>query len=286
MLRANPYLGLKKKSPDRGAHPRKSRGFLLAGSLLIVLTLLSGCEKKAETEAGPPDVQVVEVVQRDVPVTAEWVATLTGLVNADIHAQVTGYLIKQNYTNGDFVKKGAPLFEIDPRPFQAALDQAKANLEQAQGTLKQNEAALEAAKANQLRAEASLGKTQIDVKRYTPLAKDNAISQEELDNAIQANLGAQAEVESMKASVLNATAAIGTAKAAIGAGKAAVDTAQLNLGFTNIVSPIDGVAGIANAQVGDLVGAQSATLTTVSTVSRFSPNSRLAKSSTSIQQKR
>jgi membrane fusion protein (multidrug efflux system) len=183
-------------------------------------------------------VEVAEVVQRDVPITKDWVATLDGSVNAQIHAQVTGYLLKQSYTNGAFVRRGAPLFQIDPRPFQAALDQAKANLAQAEGNLQ--------------RTQALLGKTEMDVARYTPLAKESAISQQELDDAVQANLAAKAQV--------------GSAKAAIEAARAAVATAQLNLGFTTIVSPIDGVAGIATAQVGDLIGPQSGTLTTVSTV--------------------
>jgi membrane fusion protein, multidrug efflux system len=217
-----------------------------AGVLLIIAALsLVGCEKEQAAPPPPPDVQVVEVVTRDVPITKDWVATLDGLVNAQIHAQVTGYLLKQNYTNGAFVRKGTQLFQIDPRPFQAALDQAEATLDQAKGTLQ--------------RAQAALGKTEIDVARYTPLAKQQAISQQELDDAVQANLGAKAQVEADKA--------------AIEAAKAAVDTAQLNLGFTTIASPVDGVTAIATAQVGDLVGPQSPNaLTTVSTVNPILAN--------------
>jgi membrane fusion protein (multidrug efflux system) len=206
---------------------------------VVLATLcLPGCGNKEQAALPPPDVEVAEVVQRDVPITKDWVATLDGSVNAQIHAQVTGYLLKQNYANGAFVRRGAPLFQIDPRPFQAALDQAKANLAEAAGNLQ--------------RTQALLGKTEMDVARYTPLAKESAISQQELDDAVQANLAAKAQVES--------------AKAAIEAARAAVAAAQLNLGFTTIVSPIDGVAGIATAQVGDLIGPQSGTLTTVSTV--------------------
>ncbi len=216
------------------------------GILLIIASLsLVGCEKEQAAPPPPPDVQVVEVVQRDVPITKDWVATLDGLVNAQIHAQVTGYLLKQNYTNGALVSKGTQLFQIDPRPFQAALDQAKATLDQAKGNLQ--------------RAQAALGKTEIDVARYTPLAKEQAISQQELDDAVQANLGAKAQVEADKA--------------AIEAARAAVDTAQLNLGFTTILSPVDGVSAIATAQVGDLVGPQSPNaLTTVSTVNPILAN--------------
>ncbi|HEY6291024.1 MAG TPA: efflux RND transporter periplasmic adaptor subunit [Terriglobia bacterium] len=212
----------------------------LAGVLLGVAAVFSvGCGNKEEAApAPPPDVEVVEVVQRNVPITKEWVATLAGFVNADVRAQVTGLLIKQNYSNGDYVKKGAPLFQIDPRPFQAILDQAKANLDQAQGNLQ--------------RAQATLGKTELDVARYTPLAKQGAISQQELDDAVQANLGAKAQVDADKAAIEGA--------------RAAVYSAQINLGFTSIVSPVDGVAAIAAAQVGNLVGPQTGALTAVSTV--------------------
>lgn len=248
--------------------PAKAKHLPAVVALLGATALFcTGCDKKAHAEAEPvPDVEVTQVVQRDVPITREWVATLDGLINAQIHAQVAGYLVKQNYINGAFVRKGTPLFQIDPRPFQAALDQAKANVEQGKGTLKQAQAMLEQARADQMKAEAALGKTQIDVTRYTPLAKDNAISQQELDDAIQANLGAKAQVEAMKAAVGNALASIGTAKATIAGAEAAMETAKLNLGFTSILSPVDGIASISTAQLGDLVGPQSGTLTTVSTV--------------------
>jgi len=188
--------------------------------------------------AGPPAVEVVEVLQKDVPITRDWVATLEGFVNAQIRAQVSGLLLKQNYVNGSYVKEGMPLFQIDPRPFQAALDQATGKLEQA--------------KADLQRAQAQLGKTELDVARYTPLAKESAISQQELDDAVQANLAAKAQVQQEKAAIESA--------------RAAVESSKLNLSFTRIVSPISGVAAISTAQVGDLVGPQSAALTTVSTV--------------------
>jgi membrane fusion protein (multidrug efflux system) len=164
---------------------------------------------------------VVEVIQRDVPVYHEWIATLDGYVNAQIQPQVSGYLIQQNYREGALVRKNDVLFKIDPRPFQALLDQAKAQLAQ---------------------AEAQLGKTQLDVQRDTPLAKEKAIAQSQLDNDIQANLAAKATVQ---------------------ADQALIEQAQLNLEFTNVRSLIDGVAGIATGQVGNLVGPQ-AILTTVS----------------------
>jgi membrane fusion protein (multidrug efflux system) len=236
--------------------------------LALWVGLSNGCrEKKVESAApAPPEVEVVQVAPQDVPITKEWVATLKGLVNSDIRSKVSGYLLKQNYTNGAAVAKGTLLFEIDPRPFQAEVDQAKANVEQARGALEQAKAGLLEAKADQQKREAGLGKTEIDVTRYTPLAKAKAISQEELDNAVQANLAAKAQVEAAKASVATASATIDARASAVDAAQAALEIAQLNLGFTQINSPINGIAGIANAQVGDLVGPQTPTpLTTIST---------------------
>jgi membrane fusion protein (multidrug efflux system) len=196
-----------------------------------------GCGKSAPPKPPPPEVEVVQVEQKDVPVWSEWIGTLDGLVNAQIKPQVTGYLLRQTYTDGAFVKKGQLLFEIDPRTFQAAVDQAKGQLANAGGQLA-------TAHANQVKA-------QNDVSRYTPLAKEQAIPQQDLDNAVQANEAAKAQVQA--------------AKAAIEAAKAKVASAQLDLGFTKVVSLIDGIAGIAQAQIGDLVS-QSTLLTTVSTV--------------------
>lgn len=210
----------------------------LALPLLAQMVWMSGCETKQQTASAPPTVEFVEVTQKDVPVSKEWVATLDGFVNAQIRTQVKGLLVKQNYTNGAFISKNSALFEIDPRPFQAALDQATANLEQA--------------KANLGRAEAQFGKTELDVTRYTPLAKQSAISQQELDDAVQNNLAAKAQVEQ--------------AKAAISSARAAEDSARLDLSFTKIVSPIDGVTSIATAQVGDFVSPSAEPLTAVSTI--------------------
>jgi len=199
----------------------------------FAMIFAGGCgeKKPAPTALLPPDVEVVNVIQQDVPIYSEWIGTTQGLVNAVIRAQVTGYLLKRNYKEGSFVRKGEMLFEIDPRTFQAALDQAQGQL---------------------AAAKARLGKTELDVKRYTPLAKQSAISQQELDDAIQANLAAKAGIQSAAA---------------------AVETAKLNLSFTRIASPIDGIAGAANAQMGDLVGpGQIGELTTVSTVNPIQVN--------------
>ena len=194
---------------------------------IVLLVFSDACENKSVSAAPhpPPTVQVAEVIQQDVPVYHEWIATLDGFVNAVIQPQVSGYLVQQNYREGALVRKNDVLFKIDPRPFQAILDQAKAQLAQ---------------------AEAQLGKTQLDVQRDTPLAREKAIAQSQLDNDVQANLAAKATVQ---------------------AGKAAVEQAEINLEFTNVRSLVDGVAGIAAGQVGNLVGPQ----TVLTTVSQLDP---------------
>jgi RND family efflux transporter MFP subunit len=240
-------------------------------AFVIVLLLVIGSTKGKggkETPPAPlpPEVEVVQVEQRDVPLYSEWIGTLDGMVNAEIRAQVAGYLRAQHHTEGSFVKQGQLLFEIDPRPFQAALDQAKGELARAEGQVTQAHGQLAQAKAQLIQAEANQGKTQLDVDRYMPLAKQKAITDQELDNAVQANLAAKAQVEAAGAGVETAKAAIVAAKAAVEAAKAAVAKAELDLGFTRITSPIDGIAGIAQTQVGNLVNPTSGALTTVSTL--------------------
>jgi membrane fusion protein (multidrug efflux system) len=209
---------------------------------LFVLALIIGAIRpKAVSGAAsvaPAEVQVVQVEQRDVPIYGEWIGTLDGLVNADVRAQVTGYLLHQGYQEGAYVKKGQLLFQIDPRPFQAALDQAQGQLAQAKAML-----------AN---AEAVQVRTQLDVNRYEPLAKEQAASQQDLDNAIQNNLAAKATVQ--------------TAKAQIQTYDAAVENAKINLEFTRLSAPIDGRADQALLQVGALVNPASGPVTSVSTV--------------------
>jgi len=224
-----------------------SAGVLVA--VLLFFATRSGAKPTAQAPQ-PPVVEVAQVEQRDVPVYGEWIGTLTGQVNADVKAQVTGYLLRQNYKEGSYVRNGDLLFEIDPRPFQAALDQAKGQLAQAEAQLAQYEAQLATAEANEL-------KSQLDVEKYGPLAKAEAVSKQDFDNAVQTNLANKAQVQAAKA-------AIGAARAQIQANQAAVETATINLNFTRIVSPIDGIAGIAQAQVGNLVSPSSATLTTIS----------------------
>ena len=237
----------------------------LAAALLATGT---GCSRQSVGAAAPavPDVEVVEVQQKDVPIYSEWIGTLDGLVNADIKAQVSGYLLEQAYKEGTFVKEGQLLFQIDPRPFQAALDQAQGLLAQAEGQQAQAQAQLQQAEAQVAVAEANQRRTQLDVDRYTPLAQQQAITQQDLDNATQNNSAAKAQVQSATAQVATARAQIMVASAAVQSAKAAVETARINLGFTRITSPIDGIPGIAQQQVGALVSPASPVITTVSTL--------------------
>ena len=199
---------------------------LCTGALLLVE---SGCSNNsqvnAQAMAPPPTVQVATVERRDVALTSEWIATMDGYINAQIQPHVSGYLIRQNYREGSFVRKGDVLFEIDPRPFQAVVNQSQGQLAQTQ--------------AQVLQAQAQLAKSIQDVDRDKPLAEARAIAQSQLDNDLQAKAGAEA--------------AVVAARAAVEAAKASVEQAQLNLSFTQIVSLVNGIAGIAKAQIGDLV---------------------------------
>ena len=205
-------------------------GFFHVSVLMVIfgaaLLVLSGCKKGQGRETPyPPTVEAVEVIRKDVPVYSEWIASTDGFVNATIRAQIQGYLTKQNYKEGDLVKKGQILFEIDARSFEAVLEQAK-------GDLAQHQARWETAKAN--------------LERIKPLAEEKAISLKDLDDA---------------------TGAEQVTRAAVIAAQAVVNKAQVDLSFTQITSPIDGIAGIAKAQIGNLVGPGSIEeLTTVSTV--------------------
>ena len=249
--------------------PLKRKTVLWAATIPLIIAGLVVAARWSKTQIvqpSPPEVQVVQVEQKDVPIYSEWIGTLDGMVNEEIKAQVTGYLLKQDYSEGSFVRKGQLLFEIDSRPLQAALDQANGDLAKAEGQLAQADAQLLQANAQLAQAEANQGKTQLDVNRFVPLAKEKAITDQELDNAVQSNLAAKALVNAANAGVETAKAAILAAKAQVKTAKAAVQTAQLNLGFTKITSLIDGVAGVARAQVGDLVSPSGQALTTVSTV--------------------
>lgn len=216
---------------------------LAAGAALALAaaTGIAGCSSSAAATApmrpGPMPVSVVRVLERNVPLTGTWVGTLDGDVNAQIQPQVSGYLIRQNYREGDPVEKNQILFQIDPRPFRAAVDQAEAQVAQAKGQL-------EEARAQQALA-------QINLKRDTPLAEVRAIAQSQLDTDRQT--AAQDD------------ASVAAAQASVQAAEAALITANLNLGYTQVRSLIGGVAGQATVQVGNLVSPQSV-LTSISTL--------------------
>ena len=258
--------------------------------------MLAGCrERPAAGGADLIQIDVTPVVQRDVTIHGEWVGTTTGYVDAQIRAYVAGYLMSQTYKEGSFVRKGEQLFQIDPRPYQAVLDdarakvkQAEAEVEQARAEVKQGESAIDEAQAvvqqalaDVSRAEANQRRTQLDVDRYTPLAQDGSVSQQELDDAIQNNLANQAAIVAARGNVARARAGVVTAQANLSRrqanvaraladverARAGVEQAALNVGFARVTSPIDGVAGIRAANIGDVVGRdQNTLLTTVSQV--------------------
>ena len=207
----------------------------IALALCAVAVLGTGCDKKSEQAGAPaPTVVVAPVVQKDVEIASEWVGTTTGNVNAQIYPKVQGYLLKQSYRDGSPVQAGELLFEIDARQYQAAYDEAKGQL---------------------ARAQAVLVKAQQDVRRYTPLAAEGAVSQMELDTAVQARAAGAADVASARA---------------------ALENAQLNLEWTQVRSPIDGIAGIANTQVGNLVSPQTL-LTDVSQLDPIKVNIQISE---------
>jgi membrane fusion protein (multidrug efflux system) len=247
-----------------------------AAVVLIVVVAVIGVNHSkgaaAATAPPPPDVMVASVQQRDLPIEREWVGTLDGMVNAAIKAEVTGYLQRQDYSEGSFVHKGQLLFEIDPRPFQAAVDQAAGQLAQAQAQMSQAQAGLVQAQSQLASAEANQHKAQLDEERYTPLAEQQAVTKQDLDNAQQTNRSQKALVAAAQAQVETAKAQIEAARAGIKAVEAALQTAKVNLGFTRLTSPIDGVAGVAATQVGNLVGPAGNAVTTVSTLDPIKAN--------------
>jgi membrane fusion protein (multidrug efflux system) len=212
-------------SLSHGEKPGQGSRASLIPLAFFVAAVLAGCGgvKASAPPAKPPEVEVISVSEKNVPITSEWTTTLEGYVNAQIQPRVSGYLIRQNYKEGTRVRQGQVLFEIDARPFVAALNGAKGQLAQ---------------------AEAQLGKAEQDVRRDIPLAEAKAIAQSQLDNDIQAQLAAKAAVQSAKA---------------------AVEQALLNLEFTKVTSLVDGIAGIAQTQIGNLVS-PTTVLTTVSKV--------------------
>jgi len=270
------------------------RSFLVGVVLGAVVT---GCGDGSRGAAPPPPpiVKAEPVVERDVPISAEWVGTLVGYINAQIRPRVSGHLVSQNYTEGSLVKSGDLLFQVDPRPFQTAVDHAEARLQLAESQLSQAKAEVGASQAQVdealakvaedeakvTRAEATQRQTELDVARYTPLAQRGSVSQQELDNAVQTNKANLAAVAAARAAVANSQASVSRARAAlekaradvktqeanIAAARAVLAEARLNLGYTRVVSPISGVAGFRVANIGDYVGPNDQNpLTTVSQV--------------------
>src|SRR6202011_3323794 len=229
---------------------------LLVAAMAFNLTSC-GRTSAGAAEPTPPEVEVATVQQKDIPVYREWIGTLDGMVNAAIRAQVTGYLLTQDYSEGSFVKKGHLLFQIDPRPLQAAADQARGQLAQANGQVAQAQAQYQQSKAQLASAEANQRKAQFDEDRYTPLAAQHAVTQQDLDNAVQNNISAKAQVKEAASQVDAAKAQILAASAAVEAAKAALEAANVNLGYTKLYSPIDGIAGNAEIQIGNLVSPSS-----------------------------
>jgi len=238
---------------------------LLAAGAMLLIASACGHTSKVSAAQKPLEVLVAEVQQKDVPLYREWIGTVDGFVNAEIKAQVPGYLVKQEYTEGSFVRQGQLLFQIDPRPFQADLDQAEGRLAQSQGQLAQARAQLAQAEAEVAVAEANQQRVQLDVDRYTPLLRDHAITQQDFDNASQNNMAAKAQLQAARAQVETGKAQITAATAAVQSATAAVETARINLGFTRLTAPVDGIPGIAQLQVGALVNPASGALTTIST---------------------
>ena len=196
------------------------------GVLIVALIICVGCSSNAEKPAPPPPgVTVTPAIQKDVPIHQEWVGTMLGNVDADIRPKVDGFLLSRLYTEGSYIEKGAPMFQLDKRQAQAAVEQAQGNLE---------------------RARAFLGQAQIDVRRYTPLVAQRAISQAELDKALSSETAGKAGVD---------------------ANQAVLDNAELNLGWTTVTSPISGIAGVSKVQIGDLM----TPITIMTTISSVNP---------------
>jgi membrane fusion protein (multidrug efflux system) len=244
-------------------NPVRSRvGVLLA---VVFATLAAGCRESTKAAAPPPAVEVEPVVEKDVPIYGEWVGTTVGYVTANIRARVSGYLMRQTYQEGALVKAGDPMFEIDARTYQYAEGQARAALLLAESQLEQSKAQVAQAEADLTRAEATQKRSELDVARYVPLAGSGAVTQQEVDNAVQNHSADQASVKAARASLANAQAGVTRTQADIERLRAALGDTQLNVGWTKVISPITGIAGIKNANIGDLIDT-STTLTTVSQV--------------------
>ena len=236
--------------------------------MLAAAVLASGCRETPKAATRPPEpVKVTRVIQKDVPIYGQWVGTTVGYVTAQIRARVSGYLISQNYKEGTAVKTGDLLFQIDPRTYQNAVNQARAQVRTAESQLDQAKAQVAQSEADVVKAEANQKKTELEVARYTPLAGRGSVSQQELDNTVQNHDANVAATVAARANVVNAKAGVSKAQAEIARAQASLDEALLNLSWTKVTSPINGIAGIKNVDVGDLI----ATSTVMTAVSQLNP---------------
>jgi len=238
---------------------------LVGGLMAVVIAALSaGCRETTQAAAEPPPaVEIEPVTEQDVPIYGDWVGTTVGYVTAQIRARVSGYLMRQNYKEGTLVKPGDVLFEIDPRTYEFSEHQARAALLLAESQLEQSRAQVAQAEADLARAEATQKRSELDVARYAPLAGSGAVTQQEVDNAVQTDSANVAMVKAAAANVANARAGVSRTQADIERLRAALGDAQLKTGWTKVLSPITGIAGIKNANIGDLIEA-STPLTTIS----------------------
>jgi len=242
---------------------------LFGGLLMVMIAALSaGCRGSTEAASeAPPAVEVQAVVEKDVSIHGEWVGTTVGYVTAHIRARVSGYLMRQTYREGTLVKAGDVLFEIDPRTYEFAERQARAALLLAESQLEQARAQVAQAEADLARAEATQKRSELDVARYAPLAGSGAVTQQEVDNAVQTDAANLAAVKAARANLASAQAGVSRTRADIERMRAALADAQLNIGWTKVTSPIAGIAGIKNANIGDLIE----TSTPLTTVSQLDP---------------
>jgi len=251
-------IGITVKSPA-------TKSYMLIG-LLGFIFLFSGCARKAPSRSAASLVYTASPTQRDLSIYSEWIGTTVAFVDAEIHSQVAGYLSSQNYKEGSLVRKGDLLFQVDPRPFHVLVDQANARLDAARGHLDEALAETKQGEAEIDRAKAVSGKSDLDVRRCSPLASDGTVSQQELDNAVQVNFANKAAVEVAEHHYEEAKAQAATAEANVNVARSALQQAQLNPGFTRVTAPVDGIAGIHVANIGDLVGGdQRSILTSIST---------------------
>jgi membrane fusion protein, multidrug efflux system len=243
---------------------------VLLGGLLVVMSAAVSAGCRQSTEAASEPLRVVEVqpvVQKDVSIHGEWVGTTVGYVTAQIRARVSGYLMRQTYREGTLVKAGDVLFEIDSRTYEFAERQARAALLLAESQLEQAMAQVAQAEADVARVEATQKRSELDVARYAPLAGSGAVTQQEVDNAVQTDAANLAAVKAARATLANAQAGVSRTRADIERLRAALADAQLNIGWTKVTSPIAGIAGIKNANIGDLIE----TSTLLTTVSQLNP---------------